>query len=202
MIDIKKSIALSFWLSHPKLHWLMWKVCAEPTTSAGVGLWKRNSHEERPNSPVTPNPPAAGPPLCLIPPFSPVHHLRMLGCEHCRRRRGQEAGEVCWWREGSQSLGWQSKHLGSDRMKEVNQTGSNCKLSGSWIQAPSNLFLSACSTSITHKCETLAYANGTWLLSHDLCLLKIKSGHMTPDAFKYSFFSLVTSVFVCLHWNL
>lgn len=127
-----------------ELHWLMWKVCAEPTTSAGVGLWKCNSHEERPNSPVTPNPPAAGPPLCLIPLFSPVHHLRMLGCERCRRRRGQEAGEVSWWREGSQSLGWQSKHLGLDRMKEVNQTGSNCKPSGSWIQAPSNLFLSVC----------------------------------------------------------
>lgn len=97
-----KSIALSFWLSHPTLHWLMWKVCAEPTTSAGVGLWKCNSHEERPNSPVTPNPPAASPPLCLILLFSLVHHLGMLSCEHCRRRRGREAGDVSWWRNGSQ----------------------------------------------------------------------------------------------------
>lgn len=141
---LKKSIALSFWLSHPKLHWLMWKVCAEPTTSAGVGLWKCNSHEERPNSPVTPNPPAAGPPLCLIPLFSPVHHLRMLSCEHCRRRQGQEVGEVSWWREGSQRLGWQSKHLGLDRIKEVNQTGSNCKTLLELNKAPSNLFLSVC----------------------------------------------------------
>lgn len=71
----------------------MWKVCAEPTTSAGVGLWNSNSHEERPTSPVTPNPAAAAAhSLFLILLFSSVHHLRMLSSKQCRRRQGGRRG--------------------------------------------------------------------------------------------------------------
>lgn len=75
----------------------MWKVCAEPTTSAGVGLWNSNSHEERPTSPVTPNPTAAAAAaaahsLFLIPLFGSVHHLRMLRSKQCRRRQGGVVG--------------------------------------------------------------------------------------------------------------
>lgn len=71
----------------------MWKVCAEPTTSAGVGLWNSNSHEERPTSPVTPNPAAAAAhSLFLIPLFHCVHHSRMLSPKQRRRRRGGRRG--------------------------------------------------------------------------------------------------------------
>lgn len=70
----------------------MWKVCAEPTTSTGVGLWKRDPGAERPTSPGTPNPAAAGAPLWLIPPLSPAHHSRMLGCEVGRREGGGLGG--------------------------------------------------------------------------------------------------------------
>ncbi len=74
----------------------MWKVCAEPTTSAGVGLWNSNSHEERPTSPVTPNPAAAAAAhsLFLIPLFRSVHHLRMLSSKQCRRRQGGRRGRT------------------------------------------------------------------------------------------------------------
>lgn len=98
---IKKKVKLSapsFWLSHPKLPWLMWKVCAEPTTSAGVGLWNSNSHEERPTSPVTPNPTAPmAHSLFTISLFHSVHHLRMLSCKQSRRRRGLQATLCEWW---------------------------------------------------------------------------------------------------------
>lgn len=68
----------------------MWKVCAEPTTSAGTGLWNPNSHEERPASPVTPNP-AAAHSLFLIPLFRSGHRLRMLGLRG-KGRGGRESG--------------------------------------------------------------------------------------------------------------
>lgn len=71
----------------------MWKVCAEPTTSAGVGLWNSNSHEERPTSPVTPNPSAAHS-LFLILLFRSMHHLRMLSSKQRRRRPGGSRGLV------------------------------------------------------------------------------------------------------------
>lgn len=45
----------------------MWKVCAEPTTSVGVGLWNSNSREERPTSPVAPNPAPAAHSFIFIP---------------------------------------------------------------------------------------------------------------------------------------
>lgn len=78
-LKTKQLKAPSSWLSHPELGWLMWKVCAEPTTSAAVGLWNSNSHEERPTLLVTPNPPAAAAhSLFLIPLFHSIHHLRVL----------------------------------------------------------------------------------------------------------------------------
>ena len=71
----------------------MWKVCAEPTTSADIGLWNSNSHKERPTSPVTPNPAAAvAHSSLLIPLFRSVHHLRMLSFKQSRRRRGGRRG--------------------------------------------------------------------------------------------------------------
>lgn len=102
----------------------MWKVCAEPTTSAGVGLWNSNSHEERPTSPVTPNPVAAAAhSLFLILLFSSVHHLRMLSSKQCRRRQGGRQGLSVVG--GQLNLGRQSKSLGLEGIKEVSHTGLN-----------------------------------------------------------------------------
>ena len=97
-LSVQKQLsAPSFWLSHPKPDWLMWKVCAEPTTSAGVGLWNSNSHEERPTSPVAPNPAAAAHSLFLILLFRSVHHLRMLRSKASQKEtRWQER----WWEGG------------------------------------------------------------------------------------------------------
>lgn len=93
------------------LDWLMWKVCAEPTTSAGVGLWNSNSHEERPTSPVTPNPAAAVVhSLFLIPLFHSVHHLRVLSFKQSRRRHGGRRGCASGGRAAKS--GWAIKESG------------------------------------------------------------------------------------------
>lgn len=95
----------------------MWKVCAEPTTSVGIGLWNSNSHEERPTSPVTPNPAAAAAySLFLILLFHSVRHLRMLSSKH-RRRRQRVAGEVAGAVGGRLNQGQQSKSLDLDWIK-------------------------------------------------------------------------------------
>lgn len=99
----------------------MWKVCAEPTTSAGVGLWNSNSDEERPTSPVTPNPAAAAHSLFLILLFSSVHHLRMLSSKQRRRRQGGRRGLLVVG--GQLNLGRQSKSLALEGIKAVNHTG-------------------------------------------------------------------------------
>lgn len=114
----------SFWLSHPESDWLMWKVCAEPTTLAGVGLWNSNSQEERPSSPVPPNPVPAHS-LFLIQQFCSVHRSRMLGCKQCRRRQGGKWKLCEWWEGGRLKLGRQSKNLGLVGIKEAGHTGLN-----------------------------------------------------------------------------
>lgn len=101
----------------------MWKVCAEPTTSAGVGLWNSNSHEERPTSPVTPNPAAAAAAaaahsLFLIPLFCSVHHLRMLSSKQCRRRRGGKRGRTSGGRAAKSGLAIKQSGFGGDQRKE------------------------------------------------------------------------------------
>ena len=101
----------------------MWKVCAEPTTSAGVSLWNSNSYEERPTSPVTPNPAAAAHSLFLIPLLRSVHHLRMLSSKQRRRRQGGRQGRMSKVVGGQLNLGWQSKSLGLEGIKERGHTG-------------------------------------------------------------------------------
>lgn len=91
----------------------MWKVCAEHTGSAGVGLW--NSYEERPTS-VTPNPAAAVVhSLYLIPLFHPVHHLRVLSFKPSRRRHGGRRGCVSGGRATKSGLAIKASGFGGDQ---------------------------------------------------------------------------------------
>lgn len=90
----------------------MWKVFAEPTTSAGVGLWNSNSHEERP----TPNPAAVAYSLFLIPLF---HSFIIYACLASSRAEGDRM--VGKWL----NLGRQSESLGLEEIKSVGHTGFN-----------------------------------------------------------------------------